>query len=496
MKLCPRRGVGTILALLLSLSICGCMIATPHTVVTPQISSLFEGTYKVDPYMEKHRPRTVAVLPFFDRSRSKEGFDAVRRGFYNHFSSLPFRDMELYRIDDLLKKANLTDPEQINKTSPQKLGEILGVDAVIYGEISDFDKLFAVVYSQVAVGAEVRMFETKTGNFLWSGQHVTRIHEGGLSTTPIGIIATVIATAINVRDIQLLRACDDLFREMVKTIPVPALAEALRPPAITLLVQDTKNLPKKAGDVIRVVMQGTPKMRASFDIGEFKKRIDMQEQEEAPGAYLGIYRVVPGDNVAGALMMGRLTDDSGNSAEWVDAIGTVTLDTTPPGKPARLRTVGRDRLVLLNWEKSAASDLAGYRLYRSMTPLSGYREIAGTEFAEWRDQGLVNGQFYHYRVSAVDRAGNESEPTEAVSGMPVAPGPTPVGGGDRHRYRLVRRCQSLCDRKRGHRPGQGYLDHRTGNGDPLPRRGHRHRGPASSPGGWRAADPLRCGRGG
>jgi len=75
--------------------------------------------------------------------------------------------------------------------------------------------------------------------------HVTRIHEGGISTNPIGLIATVIATAMNIRDIQLLRACDDLFRDMVKTIPTPTIAEALRPPVITLLVQDTKNLPRK-----------------------------------------------------------------------------------------------------------------------------------------------------------------------------------------------------------------------------------------------------------
>jgi hypothetical protein len=422
------KETATALALLLTILIGGCVVATEQTIITPEIFSLFEGIYKVDPYMEKNRPLTVAVLPFFDQSRSKQGFETVRRGFYNHFSSLPFKDMELYRTDDLLKKADLTDPEQINKTDPRKLGEILGVDAVVFGEISNFDKLFAVVYSQVSVGAEVKMYETKTGHFLWSGQHVARIHEGGLSTTPIGIIAVVIATAMNMRDIQLLRACDDLFREMVKTIPTPPLAAAFRPPTITLLVQDTKNLPKKAGDEIRVVMQGTPKMRAAFSIGEFKKWIDMQEQQDAPGAYLGIYRVVPGDNVAGALITGRLADDAGNTAEWVDALGTVTLDTTPPEKPRGLRTVGRDKRVLLTWEKSAAADLAGYRLSRSLTPLSGYQEIVKTEFNEFRDPVSDNGVRFYYQVSAIDRAGNESEKSETIAGMPVAPGPTPVAG--------------------------------------------------------------------
>ncbi|MDP2268552.1 MAG: hypothetical protein Q8K46_05215, partial [Deltaproteobacteria bacterium] len=279
---------------------------------------------------------------------------------------------------------------------------------------------------QVAVGAEIKMYDTKTGNFLWSGQHTARIHEGGLSVTPLGIIATVIATAMNVRDIQLLRACDDLFRDMVKTIPVPAIAEALRPPVISLLTQDTKNLPKKAGDEINVVIQGTPGMQAYFDIGEFKKHIDMREME--PGWYLGSYKVLPGDNTSQAMIVGFLADDAGSASQWVDAIGTVTIDTTPPEKIKNLQTVGRNKLLILNWDKSQAADLAGYRLYRSSTPLSGFQEVARNEINEWRDEKVTNGHNYYYFVTAVDWAGNESEKIDPVLGLPIAPGPTAVNG--------------------------------------------------------------------
>jgi hypothetical protein len=412
--------------LLVMISIQGCVVATDTTVITPMIRDLFQGKSIVDPYMEGHRPVTVAVLPFMDQSRKKEGAVAVRKGFYNHFSSLPFKDMELQRVDNLLMKANLSDPEAIFKASPQELGKLLNVDAVVFGEISNFDKLFAVMYSQVAVGAEIKMFDTKTGNFLWSGQHTVRIHEGGLSVTPFGIIATVIATAMNVRDIQLLRACDDLFRDMVKTIPVPTIADALRPPVISLLTQDSKNLPKKAGDVINVVIQGAPKMQAYFDIGEFKKHIDMQEME--PGWYLGTYKVLPGDNVSQAMIVGYLADDAGNASQWVDALGTVTLDTTPPDKIKNLQTVGRNNLLLLNWDKSPATDLAGYRLYRSLTPLSGFQEVGRSELNEWRDDKVTNGQKYYYFLTAIDWAGNESEKIDPVIGLPIAPGPTAVNG--------------------------------------------------------------------
>jgi parallel beta-helix repeat protein len=132
--------------------------------------------------------------------------------------------------------------------------------------------------------------------------------------------------------------------------------------------------------------------------------------------------------VNSAIVTGFLRDDAGNTAEWVDAVGSVTLDTLPPDKLEKVTAVGRNNLALLNWEKSKATDLAGYRVYRSATPLSGFEEIARTEFSEFRDEKLVNNRKYYYRVSAVDRAGNESEKSDAVAGMPVAPGPTPVSG--------------------------------------------------------------------
>ncbi|MEN6321447.1 MAG: GNA1162 family protein [Syntrophaceae bacterium] len=403
-----------------------CVVATKSTVITPQFRDLFKGTYTVDPFMESHKPNTVAILPFFNRAQSQRGSEEVRKGFYNHFSSLPYKNIKLYSVDNMLRKAGLTDVEIINKTSPKELGRILGVDAVIYGNISDFDKLFAVVYSSVAVGAEIKMYDTKTGNFLWSGKHVARIQEGVIATNPIGLIAGVVATAMNVRDIQLLRACDDLFRDMVKTIPVPTIAEALWPPSITLLTQDTKNLPQKAGDEIKVVIQGAPKMQAYFDIGEFKKNIDMQEIE--PGGYLGVYKVVPGDNIANAVITGYLRDETGNTAQWVDAVGTVTIDTVPPEKIKDITTIGRNLTVMLNWEKSSAADLAGYRIYRSNTPLSGFQQIAKSELNEYRDDKLVNTQKYYYQITAIDWAGNESQRSETKTGMPIAPGPTPVSG--------------------------------------------------------------------
>ena len=414
-----------ILGILLICAVSGC-VSTQKTQIAPQISELFKGKHKVSDYMEGHQPKTVAVLPFVNKTKSDEAFEIVRKSFYNHFSSLPYVDRELYKVDEMLKKAGIDTPEKVAQSDSKKLGDILNTDAVIYGEITHYDRIFAGVYSQIAVGAHVRMVDVKTNNLLWEAENVTRKHQGGISTTPVGLILTAISAAMNVRQIELLRAGDDLFRDMVKTLPAPTIAESLRPPIITILVQDTAGLPKKVGDTIKVAMEGDPKKQASFDIGDFKKGITMREVE--PGSYVGIYQVVPKDNVSEAVITGYLSDDAGNTAKWIDVLGTVTIDTEPPAIPKELSSFGRDGLVSLKWDKNTEHDLARYKVYRSTSPLSGYTEVVSTEFTEFQDKGLQNLTTYYYKLAALDKTGNESKMSEYITGVPVSPGPTTVRG--------------------------------------------------------------------
>jgi hypothetical protein len=120
-------------------------------------------------------------------------------------------------------------PDKVAQTPFSKLREILRVDALIRGEITHYDRIYVGVYSQVAVGAEVRMTDAKSDKELWWAKNVSRKHGGGIATTPVGLILTAVSTAFNMREIELLRSSDDLFREMVRSIPQPTLAQALRP---------------------------------------------------------------------------------------------------------------------------------------------------------------------------------------------------------------------------------------------------------------------------
>jgi len=84
-------------------------------------------------------------------------------------------------------------------------------------------------------------------------------------------------------------------------------------------------------------------------------------------------------------------------------------DNEPPSVPVGLRSITGDGEVLLVWYENTEPDLAGYRIYRSLTPSGYYYEIGETNLDYFLDFGLVNGETYYYAITAFDIHGNESD---------------------------------------------------------------------------------------
>ncbi|NIZ93486.1 fibronectin type III domain-containing protein [Kineococcus rubinsiae] len=104
-----------------------------------------------------------------------------------------------------------------------------------------------------------------------------------------------------------------------------------------------------------------------------------------------------------------------------------TLDRTPPDTPTNLAVNRADAALDLTWTAPVADDVAMYRIY-----LNGATTATATVNAPTtsrRVSGLVNGTAYTVRISAVDRAGNESTLSGPVSGTPrdLTPPAAPTG---------------------------------------------------------------------
>ena len=118
-----------------------------------------------------------------------------------------------------------------------------------------------------------------------------------------------------------------------------------------------------------------------------------------------------------------VTTVSGNSIESDDSGPAIVTprDTFPPAAPQNLVAAvlpGENNTVVidLSWSINTESDLAGYRIYRSAR--QGERgQLLQTELLlapSFRDLTAKSGQQYWYTATAVDRAGNESAPSDQV----------------------------------------------------------------------------------
>ena len=214
---------------------------SPGVVATTEAFKLFKGEYENTAYFKKVKPSSIAVLPFHYEGEHQlsldfdagDPADIVRRGMYNHIASLPFKDIEIFDTDNRLKNAGLKDVGAIDDLiaqNPEKLKSILGADAAVSGRVTHFDRIFLGIYSQVAVGCQVKMHDLKTGKLLWQAKHVTRAHAGGLSISPIGLAMATVASVWNLRQTEMYRQTDDLFREIISTIDLPETALALKTP--------------------------------------------------------------------------------------------------------------------------------------------------------------------------------------------------------------------------------------------------------------------------
>ena len=442
----------------------------PGMVFTTEAFKFFKGEFENTDYFRKHKPKSIAVAPFelaLNNSLSinfedENPADIVRRGLYNHISSLPFQDLELYEIDKRLHNAGIDTPEKIYtllQKNPKKLKSILGVDALVTGQVTHFDRVFVGIFSQIAVGCEVKMWDLNTGKLLWRAKHVSRAAGGGISLTPIGLALDGLAALWNMRGAAMLEQTDNLFREIVSTIELPrsALAAAVAKPKIDLFICLNAKRPFRAGEKVSFRLIGDPGATAYVDLGHFKSGIELapvpekikqaifsQALEQIEEEYVktghelttelktaikellnkreiyeGTYTVEPGEEAYGLMAKGYLVNSAGGQAIQMDVIHTIDIDGLPPAQVTALKAGSLDNKIELSWARNSEPDIVAYEIWTSFTPLSGYQKAAAVETNKFILDGLTNFQKIYVRIRAIDKAGNEGQFSPYIEAVPL-----------------------------------------------------------------------------
>ena len=317
-KATPRpRGSRIVVGLLLLafVTVCGCArVPKPDAHPPPTAMDL---------------PRKVAVLPFENHTANPEAGTVLRRMFFNFFSSLNYADMEPAAVDATLEAGRLLKATEADGPLPlERLGQLLGVDAVVVGEALALGQTYALVYANQQAGLRARMLRCSTGQLIWEMEHTVTLHEGDLPLSLPGLAAAIVKTAFNYQQSNTLRAASELCMQMTASIPNPP-AEAEFPPPIQTLVHNGAAGLLAPGDELRVVMIGGKKQLASLSLPPLLQEVPMEEKE--PGVYVTSYRIQPQDRLARGQLTGYLRSPSGSSRQWVDTLGPIRV-----GRPTTL----------------------------------------------------------------------------------------------------------------------------------------------------------------
>ena len=169
----------------------------------------------------RNPPKSIAILPFGNKTDEQDLEKFVRTTIYSHLTPHPYTDIELHEVDRRLRRYNLLNYAKLCQVSVKRLGQILHCDAVVMGEVTEFSRVYAGVYSQMAVGASISIWDTRSGKKLWSDQHVTRHHEGGIPLAITDLAFITIRSGLNLRESERVKTVDELSRYLISRVPLP-----------------------------------------------------------------------------------------------------------------------------------------------------------------------------------------------------------------------------------------------------------------------------------
>lgn len=112
-------------------------------------------------------PEKIALLPLDNQSTDLRGPELVRELLKDSLDLANFDLADNAEVDEKLKSVGISEGGQLNAVTPQKLGELLGVDALVYGDLTEFKNANVGVYSNRTVEAELKLVDAKTGEKLW-----------------------------------------------------------------------------------------------------------------------------------------------------------------------------------------------------------------------------------------------------------------------------------------------------------------------------------------
>lgn len=158
-------------------------------------------------------PLCLGVLPLALAKPEFGPADDVRKALHAHLAPSGIPLVPLQKVDALAARSG----DETQKLRAVAAGA--GCDTLLSGDITERSSRFWGVYSDIRLGASLRITRVSTGQVIWRGKHTAVVRGGGMPMDVFSAIGGVVAAGVNVREEQLTRTTHDVARRLVAAIP-------------------------------------------------------------------------------------------------------------------------------------------------------------------------------------------------------------------------------------------------------------------------------------
>lgn len=189
---------------------------------------------------QEHPPAVIAIMPFADEGPANFTVDKIPVTFRNqqqqdnwawtdaqrlrhsvmgYLAQREFTVVNPIAVDAVLKQRGIDNMQKLRQASPIELGRLLGADALVYGEVDNYEAFYFGLVSSYRVGVSTWMISCHDGETLMreTGSRYSVDMEPALS--PQDIAVNSVLTLLEFRDVTLARAEEEVSRELVLRIP-------------------------------------------------------------------------------------------------------------------------------------------------------------------------------------------------------------------------------------------------------------------------------------
>ena len=112
--------------------------------------------------------KRIAVLPMKNDTEDVDGPAVVRNKMIEALEGKSYSVKDVKETDQVLRdQMGINLGGQLELTTPEKLGEVLGVEGVLYGTLIDFDETNTGLIDVRKVRAKFKLVSTQSGQAFW-----------------------------------------------------------------------------------------------------------------------------------------------------------------------------------------------------------------------------------------------------------------------------------------------------------------------------------------